>query len=64
MPGIDTAFAFVPRTVTTRIVSRVEGELRDDGTILLRIENTPESGEQYLPTRTVLTGRRASPRAE
>ncbi|MEN8181912.1 MAG: hypothetical protein ABFS46_05190 [Myxococcota bacterium] len=64
VPGVDTAFAFVPRTVTTRIKSRVEGELRDDGTILLQIESTPEEGEQYLPTRTVLTGRRTSKAAK
>jgi len=58
VPGVDTAFAFVPRTVTTRIVSRVKGSLLEDGTISLEIESTPAQGEQYIPTRTVLTGRR------
>ena len=58
VPGVDTAFAFVPRTVTTRIVSRVKGQLLEDGTITLEIESTPAEGEQYVPTRTVLTGHR------
>ncbi len=58
VPGVDTAFAFVPRMVSTRIVSRVKGQLLEDGTISLEIESTPAEGEQYLPTRTVLTGRR------
>jgi hypothetical protein len=58
VPGVDTAFAFVPRMVTTRIVSRVKGQLLEDGTISLEIESAPAEGEQYIPTRTVLTGRR------
>jgi hypothetical protein len=58
VPGVDTAFAFVPRMVSTRIVSRVKGQLLEDGTISLEIESAPAAGEEYLPTRTVLTGRR------
>jgi hypothetical protein len=58
VPGVDSAFAFVPRTVSTRIVSRVKGQLLEDGTISLEIESAPAAGEQYIPTRTVLTGRR------
>jgi hypothetical protein len=58
VPGVDTAFAFVPRMVTTRIVSRVKGSLLEDGTISLEIESAPAQGEQYIPTRTVLIGRR------
>jgi hypothetical protein len=58
VPGVDTAFAFVPRIVSTRIVSRVKGRLLDDGTISLEIESAPAAGEEYIPTRTVLTGRR------
>lgn len=58
VPGVDTGFAFVPRTVSTRIVSHVKGQLLEDGTLSLEIENTPAEGEKYLPTHTVLTGRR------
>ena len=58
VPGVDTGFAFVPRTVSTRIVSKVKGRLLEDGTIALEIENAPAEGEQYRPTRTVLAGRR------
>ncbi len=58
VPGVDTGFAFMPRTVSTRIVSKVRGELRDDGSISLEIESEPAEGEEYVPTRTVLSGRR------
>lgn len=58
VPGVDTGFAFVPRTVSTRIVSKVRGQVLEDGSISLEIESEPAEGEQYLPTRTVLTGRR------
>jgi hypothetical protein len=58
VPGVDTGFAFVPRTVSTRIVSKVKGQLLEDGTISLEIESSPAAGEVYVPTRTLLTGRR------
>jgi hypothetical protein len=59
VPGVDTGFAFVPRQVSTRIVSSVKGEVKRDGTLALEIESSPEAGEVYRPTRTQLTGRRA-----
>ena len=59
VPGVDTDFAFVPRTVTTRIVSSVTGKVRDDGTIRMEIESVAAEGEEYVPTRTTLVGRRA-----
>jgi hypothetical protein len=60
VPGIDTGFAFIPRTVSTRIVSTSLGTLEPDGSISLELENRPGEGEQYLPTRTRLTGVRIS----
>jgi hypothetical protein len=59
VPGVDTGFAFVPRQVSTRIVSSVKGEVLRDGTLALEIESVPEPGQVYRPTRTRLTGRRA-----
>jgi len=60
VPGVDTGFAFVPRIVTTRIVSDSVAKIRPNGTITIEIENRPESGQDYRPTRTRLTGRRVS----
>lgn len=60
VPGVNTSFAFVPRTVSTRIVSTSVAALEPDGSIVIEIENRPEKGEQYLPTRTRLAGKRVS----
>ena len=60
VPGVDTGFAFVPRIVTTRIVSNSVARIRPDGTIVIEIENRAEPGQDYRPTRTRLTGRRVS----
>jgi len=62
VPGVDTAFAYVPRMVSTRIVSSSQAELHDDGTITIQIENQPAPGEDYAATVTTLTGVRAEPR--
>jgi hypothetical protein len=57
--GVDTAFAFVPRTVSRRIVSESVASLAPDGTLSVEIENQPAEGEeQYRPTRTTLRGSR------
>ncbi len=60
VPGIDPAFAFVPRTVTTRLVSKSVTTIADDGTVMITIENQPAEGEQYAPSITTLRGRRVS----
>ncbi len=60
VPGVDPAFAFIPRTVTTRIQSTAVTEVAPDGGVIVEIENEPAPGEQYEPTRTTLTGRRVS----
>ncbi len=58
VPGIDSAFAFVPRIVGPRIVSTANGERTEDGILLIEIESIPAEGEDYLPTRTTLRGTR------
>jgi hypothetical protein len=58
VPGVDTNFAFVPRTVGPRIVSKWKARLEKDGTLVVELTNTPEKGEEYAPTRTTLKGRR------
>ncbi len=60
VPGVDSAFAYIPRTVTTRIQSTAVTEVAPDGGVIVEIENEPAPGEQYEPTRTTLTGRRVS----
>jgi hypothetical protein len=60
VPGVDTGFAFIPRTVSTRIVSTSVAKVAPDGSIEIEIENRPGPGEQYLPTRTKLAGTRTS----
>jgi hypothetical protein len=60
VPGVDTAFAYVPRTVTTRIVSTSTTTIAADGSVAIQIENQPAAGEQYQPTRTTLRGHRVS----
>ena len=60
VPGVDPAFAFVPRTVTTRLVSKSVTTIAADGAVMIKIENRPAEGEQYAPTITTLHGRRTS----
>jgi hypothetical protein len=56
VPGVDTGFAFVPRMVGPRIVSKSVGALAADGTLTIEVENEPAPGEVYPPTRTTLKG--------
>jgi hypothetical protein len=60
VPGVDPGFAFVPRMVSTRIVSETVTTIAADGTVSIEIENQPAPGESYAPTRTTLRGERVS----
>lgn len=58
VPGVDTAFAFVPRRVSTRIVSSAVGEFDSEGMLTVEIESRADEGQKYQSTRTRLRGRR------
>lgn len=58
VPGVDTGFAFIPRMVSTRIVSSSIGEFGPDGTLELEIESHAAEGEDYQSTRTKMRGKR------
>lgn len=58
VPGVDTGFAFVPRQVGPRIVSKWKAQLEADGTLVVELANEPEKGETYRSTRTTLRGKR------
>lgn len=60
-PNVDTGFAYVPRQVSTRIISKTKGTLADDGTIAIEIESEPEAGQTYAATKTTLKGSYVSP---
>jgi len=60
VPGVDPGFAFIPRMVSTRIVSTSVTKLAPDGSVEIELSNAPEAGEDYSPTRTVLSGKRIS----
>lgn len=64
VPGVDTQFAFIPRTVGPRLVSDWTARLERDGTLVVELTNRGEEGEEYSPTRTTLKGRRVEPPAE
>jgi hypothetical protein len=58
VPGVDTGFAWVPRTVGPRLVSSWEARFRKDGTLVVDIRNEPAEGVEYSPTETILYGTR------
>ncbi len=60
VPGVDPGFAFVPRMVSTRIVSTSVTTIATDGTVTIEIESQSAGGEDYAPTRTTLRGTRIS----
>jgi hypothetical protein len=60
VPGVDPGFAFIPRMVSTRIVSTSVTQIGDNGSVEIELSNAPEGDEDYSPTRTVLTGKRVS----
>ncbi len=58
IPGVDPKFAFIPRTVSARLVSATAGRIAEDGTLSVEIENEPAPGAGYAATHTVLSGPR------
>jgi hypothetical protein len=60
VPGVDPGFAYIPRLVSTRIVSNTTATVARDGTVTITIRSVPAEGEEYAPTRTTLHGRRHS----
>jgi hypothetical protein len=58
VPGIDPGFAFIPRTTTTRLVSKSVTTIAADGSVVIEIENSPALGEIYAATHTTLRGSR------
>ena len=60
VPGVDPGFAFVPRMVSTRIVSTSVTTIATDGSVTIEIESQSAGGEDYAPTRTTLRGKRIS----
>ena len=60
VPGVDPGFAFIPRMVSTRIVSTSVTTIATDGTVTIEIESQSAGGEDYAPTRTTLRGTRIS----
>ncbi len=56
VPGVDSAFAFVPRRVSQRIVSSTAAEISPDGRVQIEIESRPAEGAMYAPTTTTLVG--------
>jgi len=57
-PGVDVGFAYVPREVSPRIVSRSTATFFEDGSVRAEIENAAEEGADYAPTKTTLVGYR------
>jgi hypothetical protein len=58
VPGVDTDFAYIPRVVGPRLVSDWTARLERDGTLVVELANRGEEGEDYVPTKTTLRGRR------
>lgn len=56
--GVDVGFAFVPREVSPKILSRATAKFFSDGSIRVEITNEPAPGEDYEPTKTTLVGYR------
>ena len=61
VPGVDPGFAYIPRMVSTRLVSTTVATIAPDGNLSIEISNEPAEGEDYAPTRTTLRGSRVSP---
>ncbi len=56
VPGVDSAFAFVPRRVSQRIVSSTLTEISPDGRVQIEIQSEPAPGDEYVSTKTTLAG--------
>ncbi len=61
VPGVDSAFAFVPRRVSEVLVSTTAAEITQDGRVQIEIQSKPAPGAQYAPTTTVLAGSLVAP---
>ena len=60
IPGVDPSFAFIPRQVSTRLISNSSATIGDDGAVSISIESRAEPGEDYSPTKTTLKGHRTA----
>jgi hypothetical protein len=58
VPGVDPNFAFIPRQVSTRLVSDSVTTIARDGSVTIQTDSRGEEGEEYSPTRTTLRGSR------
>jgi hypothetical protein len=56
VPGLDPGFTLVPPSFGVRVVSTAEGTVQGDGTLAFQLENRGAEGEDYVPTRTTVTG--------
>ncbi len=63
-PGVDVGFAYVPREVSPRLLSRSTASFFADGSVRAEIENVAEEGAEYAPTKTTLVGYRRGEAAE
>ena len=58
VPGVDPNFAFIPRQVSTRLISDSVTTIARDGSVVIQTESRGEEGENYAPTKTTLKGQR------
>jgi hypothetical protein len=58
IPGVDPNFAFIPRHVSTRLISDSLTTIARNGSVTIRTDSRGEPGEDYAPTRTTLRGSR------
>jgi hypothetical protein len=58
IPGVDPNFAFIPRHVSTRLISDSLTTIAPDGSVTIQTDSRGEEGEDYSPTRTTLRGSR------
>src|SRR5262247_3473787 len=52
VPGVDPNFAFIPRQVSTRLISDSVTTIGRDGTVSIQTDSQGEEGEENSPTRT------------
>src|SRR5215475_4173116 len=58
VPGVDPNFAFIPRQVSTRIISDSVTTIARNGSVAIQTDSRGEEGEHYSPTKTILKGQR------
>lgn len=58
VPGVDPNFAYIPRHVSTRLISDSITTIARDGSVVIQTDSRGEPGEDYSPTRTTLRGSR------